>query len=81
MWRKLEDREETVDLRAGLCLTIRAGTHFQFRSFGYEPLSGCCQTNSNQSQFNTAPSVRLEDRGAVKGRAEQKVISAEIAFV
>ncbi len=39
MWRKLEDREETVDLRASLCLTIPVGTHFQFRSFGYEPLS------------------------------------------
>jgi mannose-6-phosphate isomerase-like protein (cupin superfamily) len=39
MWRKLADREETVDLRAGLCLTIPLGTHFQFRSFGYEPLS------------------------------------------
>lgn len=23
----------------GVCITIPVGTHFQFRSFGYEPLS------------------------------------------
>lgn len=40
MWRKLKDREETIDLRAGLSLRISVGTCFQFRSFGYEPLSG-----------------------------------------
>jgi mannose-6-phosphate isomerase-like protein (cupin superfamily) len=39
MWRKLNDREETVDLHVGLCLTIPVGTHFQFRSFGDEPMS------------------------------------------
>lgn len=32
MWRKQHDREEVVDLVAGLCLTIPVGTHFQFRS-------------------------------------------------
>ena len=39
MWRKLEEREECVPVEAGVCLTIPLGTHFQFRAFGYEPLS------------------------------------------
>jgi mannose-6-phosphate isomerase-like protein (cupin superfamily) len=39
MWRKLREQEETVPVEPGVCLTIPAGTHFQFRSFGYEPLS------------------------------------------
>lgn len=39
MWRKQGEREETVPVEPGVCLTIPVGTHFQFRSFGYEPLS------------------------------------------
>jgi mannose-6-phosphate isomerase-like protein (cupin superfamily) len=39
MWRKLGDREEVVPVDPGVCLTIPVGTHFQFRSFGYEPLA------------------------------------------
>jgi mannose-6-phosphate isomerase-like protein (cupin superfamily) len=39
MWRKLNDREETVPVDPGVCITIPLGTHFQFRSFGYEPLA------------------------------------------
>ena len=39
MWRAQGDRAEIVTLSAGVCLTIPVGTHFQFRSFGYEPLS------------------------------------------
>jgi mannose-6-phosphate isomerase-like protein (cupin superfamily) len=39
MWRKRGDREEVVDVGEGVCITIPAGTEFQFRSFGYEPLS------------------------------------------
>jgi mannose-6-phosphate isomerase-like protein (cupin superfamily) len=35
----LNDREETVSVKAGICLTIPVGTQFQFRSFGKEPLS------------------------------------------
>jgi mannose-6-phosphate isomerase-like protein (cupin superfamily) len=38
MWRKQEEQEEIVPIDAGVCLTIPLGTHFQFRSFGYEPL-------------------------------------------
>src|SRR5680860_200543 len=30
IWRKQGDREEIVHARAGVCLTIPAGTHFQF---------------------------------------------------
>lgn len=39
MWRKDAEKEIIVPLDAGVCLTIPAKTHFQFRSFGYEPLS------------------------------------------
>ena len=39
MWRKLNDREEVVPVEPGVCLTIPLGTHFQFRSFGDEPLA------------------------------------------
>jgi mannose-6-phosphate isomerase-like protein (cupin superfamily) len=39
MWRKLGDREEVVPVDPGVCLTLPVGTHFQFRSFGYQPLA------------------------------------------
>ena len=39
MWRKQNDQEDTVPVEPGVCLTIPLGTHFQFRSFGYEPLA------------------------------------------
>ncbi|HLO60188.1 MAG TPA: cupin domain-containing protein [Bacteroidales bacterium] len=39
MWRKLNEIEEIVDLYPDICITIPLGTRFQFRSFGYEPLS------------------------------------------
>jgi mannose-6-phosphate isomerase-like protein (cupin superfamily) len=32
MWRRLAQEEETVPLRAGTCLSIPRGTHFQFRA-------------------------------------------------
>ena len=32
MWRKQGEREETVVLEPGVCLTIPLGTHFQFRA-------------------------------------------------
>jgi mannose-6-phosphate isomerase-like protein (cupin superfamily) len=32
MWRRQADRQETVPLRSGTCVSIPAGTHFQFRS-------------------------------------------------
>jgi mannose-6-phosphate isomerase-like protein (cupin superfamily)/deoxycytidylate deaminase len=39
MWRRQADRQETVPLRPGTCVSIPAGTHFQFRSVGDGPLA------------------------------------------
>jgi len=39
MWRKQGEREETVPMEPGVCISIPVRTHFQFRSFGYEPLA------------------------------------------
>ena len=39
IWRKQDQREEVVRVRPGACITIPLGTHFQFRSFGPEPLA------------------------------------------
>lgn len=39
MWRKRHDHEEVVSLESGVCISIPVGTHFQFRSFGPEPLA------------------------------------------
>ena len=44
MWRKQGEREEVVPVDAGVCLTIPLGTHFQFRSFGHEPLAALAVT-------------------------------------
>ena len=38
MWRRQQDRETTVELEAGVCVSIPAGTRFQFRATGVEPL-------------------------------------------
>lgn len=40
MWRAQKEQPEMiVQVESGMCLTIPLGTHFQFRSFGAEPLS------------------------------------------
>lgn len=39
MWRCQAEREETVTLVPGTCVSIPAGTHFQFRSTTAEPLA------------------------------------------
>jgi mannose-6-phosphate isomerase-like protein (cupin superfamily) len=39
MWRKQGEREETVPVERGVCLTLPLGTRFQFRAFGDEPLA------------------------------------------
>lgn len=39
MWRACEGRETTVDIGANVCVTIPAGTHFQFRATGPAPLA------------------------------------------
>lgn len=38
IWRKLGDREETVEVRPGLSISIPLGAHFQFRCDGDAPL-------------------------------------------
>jgi mannose-6-phosphate isomerase-like protein (cupin superfamily) len=39
MWRRQGQRAETVDLSSGICVSIPAGTHFQFRAGGGGPLA------------------------------------------
>ncbi len=39
MWRRSDDREEIVDVEAGVCVTIPLGTRFQFRALGDQPLT------------------------------------------
>jgi mannose-6-phosphate isomerase-like protein (cupin superfamily) len=39
MYRRQGDNAETVPLRPGTCLSIPAGTHFQFRADGAGPLA------------------------------------------
>jgi mannose-6-phosphate isomerase-like protein (cupin superfamily) len=39
MWRRQGDRAQTVPLAPGTCLSIPAGTSFQFRSTGDGPLA------------------------------------------
>ena len=39
MWRRDEASASIVDVHAGVCLTIPSGVHFQFRSFGPDPLA------------------------------------------
>ncbi len=38
VWRAQGDREQVLDARAGVSLTIPLGTHFQFRNTGDVPL-------------------------------------------
>ncbi len=44
MWRSQADLEETVQLAAGVCLSIPAGTAFQFRCVGGQPLCAVAVT-------------------------------------
>jgi mannose-6-phosphate isomerase-like protein (cupin superfamily) len=44
MWRRQGDREEVTALQAGLCLTIPAGTAFQFRASATAPVAAVAVT-------------------------------------
>jgi mannose-6-phosphate isomerase-like protein (cupin superfamily) len=44
MWRGQDGRQETVPLDPGTCLSIPAGTRFQFRSAGPGPLAAVAVT-------------------------------------
>jgi len=39
MWRKAGTQEEIVAVAPDVCVTLPAGTHFQFRALGDEPLA------------------------------------------
>jgi mannose-6-phosphate isomerase-like protein (cupin superfamily) len=39
MWRKHGEREQTIALEPGICLTIPLGTHFQFRASSTEAVA------------------------------------------
>jgi mannose-6-phosphate isomerase-like protein (cupin superfamily) len=39
MWRRSATQEETVAVGPGVCVTIPAGTSFQFRALGERPLA------------------------------------------
>ena len=38
MWRSGNGQEDVVTLESGVCVTIPAGTHFQFRAMSGDPL-------------------------------------------
>jgi len=44
MWLKAGEREDVVVLAPGICVSIPAGTHFQFRALGVEPLAAVAVT-------------------------------------
>ena len=44
IWRRQGEREETVSLQPGTCVSIPAGTHFQFRATGEGPLAAVAVT-------------------------------------
>jgi mannose-6-phosphate isomerase-like protein (cupin superfamily) len=44
MWRKLGEHQATTEVAAGVSITIPAGTHFQFRCDGDDPLNAVAVT-------------------------------------
>jgi mannose-6-phosphate isomerase-like protein (cupin superfamily) len=44
MWRRQAERQETVPLRPGTCVSIPVGTHFQFRADRTGPLAAVAIT-------------------------------------
>ena len=67
MWRKLGGHEEVVPLERGVSLTIPLGTHFQFRSFGDEPLAAIGVTMPPWPGGNEAFNVQEKWTPTVKG--------------
>lgn len=60
MWRRQGEREEVIALEPGLCLSIPAGTHFQFRAGGSEDLAAVAVTmppwpGAHEAVFVTGP--------------------------
>jgi mannose-6-phosphate isomerase-like protein (cupin superfamily) len=44
MWRRQAERQETVPLRPGTCVSVPVGTHFQFRADRTGPLAALAIT-------------------------------------
>lgn len=44
LWRKNAEASETVAVKRGVCVTVPAGTVFQFRNTGVQPLIFLCIT-------------------------------------
>jgi len=60
MWRKQGQREETVPLTPGVCLTIPVGTHFQFRAAATQSVAAVAITmppwpGEGEARFVTGP--------------------------
>jgi mannose-6-phosphate isomerase-like protein (cupin superfamily) len=68
MWRKQGDREQVVPIDSGVSLTIPLGTHFQFRSFGHEPLAAIGLTMPPWPGENEAVEVQGKWPPTVKRR-------------
>jgi mannose-6-phosphate isomerase-like protein (cupin superfamily) len=66
MWRKLGDRDEVVPLEPGVSVTIPLGTHFQFRSLGYESLAAIGLTMPPWPGENEAFEVQAKWTPSVK---------------
>ena len=60
VWRKLGRREEEVEVRSGVSLSIPVGTHFQFRNSGGEPL--CFVIVTMPPWPGKQEAMRVEDR-------------------
>jgi mannose-6-phosphate isomerase-like protein (cupin superfamily) len=65
MWRKLDGVEETVEVSAGVSLTIPCGAHFQFRNLDHAPLEIVLVTMPPWPGEDEA--VRVEDHWPVRG--------------
>lgn len=60
MWRKQGEREEIIDLKPGVCLTLPVGTHFQFRAREAASVSAVAVTmppwpGNDEAVFVTGP--------------------------
>lgn len=64
VWRKQGEREQTLDVAAGVSLTIPLGTDFQFRNTGDAPL---------EFIIATTPPWPGEDEAVVLGAGQWKV--------
>jgi len=60
MWRRQGEREEVIELEPGLCLSVPAGMHFQFRARGSGALAAVAVTmppwpGADEAVFVTGP--------------------------